>query len=123
MKKVICLVLALLMILSLATAAFAAETKGTIKNDTDRTYKAYQIFSGTQAANSAVLGDIAWGSGINATTFLPELKKIAGFESCTDAASVAAVLASAERLHWRSLSDASDRCRHSGVDQSGVFGL
>ena len=90
-KKILAMVMALMLVLSLATTAFAATT-GTVKNDTNRTYNAYQIFSGTQAEGSAVLGDVAWGTGINPSTFLTELVKIAGFDGCTDAASVAAAL-------------------------------
>lgn len=90
-RKLLAMVLAVIMVMSLETTAFAATT-GTVKNDTNRTYNAYQIFKGTQAEGSAVLGDIAWGTGINPTTFLPALKEISVFESCTDAASVAEAL-------------------------------
>ena len=90
-RKLLAMVLALMMVMSLATIAFAATT-GTVKNDTDRTYKAYQIFSGTQADGSAVLGDIVWGNGINAEAFLTELKKIEAFKDCETAADVAAAL-------------------------------
>ena len=90
-KKILAMVMALMLVLSLATTAFAATT-GTVTNDTDRTYKAYQIFTGTQAEGSAALGDVAWGTGINSDAFLLALKDIAGFENCNDAASVADVL-------------------------------
>ena len=90
-KKILAMVMALMLVLSLATTAFAATT-GTVKNDTNRTYKAYQIFTGTQAEGSAALGDVAWGTGINSDAFLLALKDIAGFENCNDAASVADVL-------------------------------
>ena len=90
-KRLFAMLLSVIMVLSVATTAFAATT-GTVKNDTDRTYNAYQIFSGTQAEDSAFLGDIAWGTGINPDTFLSALKGIVGFENCTDAASVAAAL-------------------------------
>ena len=97
MKRIASFLLALVMILGLATTAFAAETKGTIENGTTRTYKAYQIFSGTQAANSAVLGDIAWGDGINSADFLAALKTLkvgeaTPFASCTTPEAVANVL-------------------------------
>ncbi len=91
MRKLLAMVLAFMMVMSLATTAFAATT-GTVRNDTDRTYNAYQIFSGTQATDSAVLGDIAWGTGINAEAFLTELQKIEVFKDCETAADVAAAL-------------------------------
>ncbi len=97
MKRLFTIALAIMMVMSLATTAFAAETEGTIVNGTSRTYKAYQIFSGTQASGSAVLGDIAWGSGINSTDFLAALKTLkvgnaTPFASCATADDVANVL-------------------------------
>lgn len=97
MKRLFAILLALIMIMSLAITAFADETKGTIVNSTTRTYDAYQIFTGTQAEGNAVLGDIDWGNGINSNAFLTELKTLrvgesTPFATCTDAASVAAVL-------------------------------
>ena len=96
-KRILAMVLAVIMVMSLATTAFAAETTGTIENGTSRTYKAYQIFSGTQASTSAVLGDIAWGSGINSAEFLAALKTLVvadatPFASCETADDVANVL-------------------------------
>ena len=96
MRRLFAMVLAVMMVLSLETTAFAATT-GTVKNDTDRAYKAYQIFSGTQAADSTALGDIAWGTGIDVETFLPALKALkinesAHFASCETPADVAAAL-------------------------------
>ena len=92
-KKLLAMAMVIMMILSLAISALAATT-GTVQNDTDRTYKAYQIFSGTQAEDSAVLGDVVWGSGIDDETFLAALKENDLFEACVTAADVAAVLES-----------------------------
>lgn len=100
-RRIFTLALAIMMIMALAIPAFASTT-GTVVNDTTRAYKAYQIFSGTQANGDAVLGDIAWGSGINSADFLAALKasddfKVDGtniFASCTTAADVAEVLKS-----------------------------
>ena len=62
MKKVFSLVLALIMVLSLATTAFAVEL--TIAGEkTGHTYEAYQIFSGDINA-SGVMTNIVWGNGI-----------------------------------------------------------
>lgn len=97
-KKLASLMLALVMVLSLATTVFAAN----VSNATNHSYSAYQIFSGTQADSSVPLGDVEWGSGINGSTFLAELKTDSRlnvgensaniFSSCTTAVDVAAVL-------------------------------
>ena len=97
-KKLASLVLAVVMILALATTAFAATT---VDNKTDHPYKAYQIFSGTQASGSSELGDIEWGSGVNGETLLTALKaddrfKVGGtniFANAENANDVAKVLA------------------------------
>ena len=69
-KKLASLLLALVMVLSLATTAFAAETYSiTINNSAEgHTYEAYQIFTGDLATNEAgnkVLSNIVWGSGVS----------------------------------------------------------
>ncbi len=96
LKKLASLLLAVVMVLGLASTAFAAD----VTNGTDHSYNAYQIFSGTQAENSVPLGDAEWGSGINGAAFLAELKTdtrfVTGganiFASCTTALDVATVL-------------------------------
>lgn len=95
-KKLAGLLLALCMILCLTVNAFAAN----VTNDTDHSYNAYQIFSGTQAEDAVPLGDVVWGTGIDGEAFLAELKTDARFTveeanifaTCTTAADVAAVL-------------------------------
>ena len=69
-KKLASLLLALVMALSLAVTAFAAETYSiTINNSAEgHTYEAYQIFTGDLATNDAgnkVLSNIVWGSGVS----------------------------------------------------------
>lgn len=94
-KKLASLLLALVMVMSLAATAFAATV--TLPSDeilANHTFTAYQIFSGRE--ENGVLSDIQWGSGINSANFLAALKADAThgslFASCTDAAGVAAVL-------------------------------
>lgn len=92
-KKLLALLMAVLMVMGLATTAMA----GSITNETDRVYHAYQIFKGTQANNSVQLGDVEWGTGINSEAFLAALKnsdsfKVDGknvFDECTTAQDVA----------------------------------
>lgn len=67
MKKLFALLLALVMILSLATTAFAAETTYTLTLEDAQeghTYTAYQIFAGD--LNESTLSNIVWGSGVTA---------------------------------------------------------
>lgn len=70
MKKVISLVLCLMLVMSLATSAFAAE----VDNQTSHSYLAYQIFTGTQAAGGAELGKVEWGNGVDGDELLAALK-------------------------------------------------
>ena len=96
LKKLASFLLVLVMVLSVTTTAFAAN----VSNETNHSYNAYQIFSGTQADNSVPLGDAAWGTGINGAAFLAELKTDTRlvkdgkniFADCTTALDVAAVL-------------------------------
>lgn len=97
-KKLASLLLALLMVFSLAAAASAA----TVTNQTSHSYAAYRIFSGTQAENSVPLGDVEWGEGVDGAALLTALKGDSRFNvgnddanifaSCTTALDVAEVL-------------------------------
>ena len=104
MKKFLAMLLAIMMVLAMVGSASAA----TVINNTDHPYKAYQIFSGTQAEGSTILGDIEWGDGVNSTAVVtalqadttvvgtdPDQKTVAAlFVDVTDASAVAAILAS-----------------------------
>lgn len=71
----------------------AAET---VSNDTNHAYKAYQIFSGTQAADETggILGQVVWGNAVNEETIKDALNADNDFNSTQgDAAKVAAALA------------------------------
>ena len=83
-KKLASLLLVLVMVFALATTAFAAD----VTNNTNHSYNAYQIFSGTQADSSVPLGDVEWGSGINSAAFLAELKTDSRFNVGTDGANI-----------------------------------
>ena len=96
MNKLLALVLAMVMVLGLATVASAATV--TIPSDgilKDHTFTAYQIFSGRE--EGGILSDVQWGSGIKSADFLNALKALGSddnkpFADCTDAAAVAKVL-------------------------------
>ncbi len=92
-KKLASLLLMLVMIISLATPAFAATV--TLPSDTiltGHTFTAYQVFSGRE--EGGVLSDIQWGTGIDSEAFLAALKGIeeSPFAGCATATDVAAVL-------------------------------
>lgn len=109
MKKISSLLLVLVLVLSLAAPAFAAEV--TVPTMEGHTFTAYQIFTGTQAESETALGDVQWGNGINADAFLAALKNEATafnvtvtnedgstttaniFANCATAADVAAAMA------------------------------
>lgn len=67
-KKFFAVLIALVMSISMATTAFAADTYSiTINNsNTGHTYEAYQIFSGSLSKNG-VLSDIQWGYSVSDT--------------------------------------------------------
>lgn len=83
-KKLASLLLALLMVFSLAAAASAA----TVTNQTSHSYAAYRIFSGTQAENSVPLGDVKWGDGVSGDALLTALKRDSRFNVGTDHANI-----------------------------------
>lgn len=78
MKKVVAMALAMVMMLAMAITASAANV--TIKDDKNtglldgHTFKAYQVFKGTQSTEASNLGDIVWGGGINKENFLDKLQ-------------------------------------------------
>ena len=78
MKKVrtlFALVLAVATVLAMSATAFAApESKAA--DLTGHTYKAYQIFAGTQAADDTTgkLGNVTWGTGVDGAALLADLK-------------------------------------------------
>ena len=89
----------------MAMSAFADYTvtfeKKSGSNDTAKhTYEAYQVFKGDMSGTGAdaVLSNIDWGTGVNATNLLSALKTSTAFGTsspfadCTDAASVAKVI-------------------------------
>lgn len=94
-RKLASLLLALVMVFTLATTAFAATvtvpSDGILKN---HTFTAYQIFSGRE--ENSILSDVQWGDGINSDAFLAALKDDTTYGSlfadCADAAAVAEVL-------------------------------
>ena len=111
-KRLGAVLLAMAMAVSvLCTGALAAETTYSITVKpavSGHTYEAYQVFTGTVATGEGknkVLSDIQWSSDLkttdNTTTLLNAVKAITvgesdkPFQSCTNAADVAAVLSKA----------------------------
>lgn len=93
-KRLASLLLALTLVFALAATAGAATVTvpgGILEG---HSFTAYQVFSGRE--EGGILSDIQWGSGIKSDAFLAALKADttygSSFATCTDAASVAAVL-------------------------------
>lgn len=102
-KKIVSLLLALMMVLGLATTALAANDEETGKNImvtveeeslNGHTFTAYRIFSGKLEKGTLV--GVDWAEGINSANFLNALKSDATygtmFKGCATAADVAKVL-------------------------------
>lgn len=70
MKKLFALVLALALCFSLAIPAMAAN----VVNETTHSYKAYQIFTGTQDVGKSELGNVDWGNGVDPVGLIAALK-------------------------------------------------
>ncbi|MGN0704961.1 MAG: SpaH/EbpB family LPXTG-anchored major pilin, partial [Lentihominibacter sp.] len=89
------LVMVLGMSVGTTVTAFAANNTAhtiTITNDkSGHTYSAYQVFAGD--ISKGKLTNIVWGSGVDGANLLTELNKNTAFASCTDAESVADVVA------------------------------
>lgn len=90
-RRLLAVVLTVIMVMSLATTAFAAEDDGytiTINGTAGHTYEVYQIFTGDLSGN--VLSNIVWGDGVSADgqTALGDAATVA--ESITDAKAFAA---------------------------------
>lgn len=68
MKKILSIVSAAVMTLAMATTAFAGngQIKVTTSETTERTFKAYQIVTGTYSGGT--LSDVQWGSAISTAT-------------------------------------------------------
>ena len=91
MRKFFAMILAIVMVMSLATTAFADDGNGytiTINGTAGHTYEVYQIFTGDLSGN--VLSNIVWGNGVSAAgqTALGTAATVA--EGITDAKAFAA---------------------------------
>lgn len=107
LKRIFSLMIAVVMVLAMGVTVSAdATTQHTITinnnvaNDNEsHVYEAYQIFVGTltESNNSQILTDIDWGTGVNGSDLLAELKTdstlASYFTEATDAAGVAEALA------------------------------
>ena len=91
-KTLLATLLALTMLCALALPVWAAN-----EDISGHDFKAYQVFSGKVAAKSDEpdklrLSDINWGSGVDGTALLNDVKNISGFGNVTSAADVAKIL-------------------------------
>lgn len=78
-KKLAGLLLAVIMTLAMCMTVMAADNDYTITIDgtgKGHTYEAYQIFSGKYDASKENLSDIDWGTGVNSSDLLTELRSL-----------------------------------------------
>lgn len=98
MREIASLMLVMAMVLAtfIPVNAEAEERSGeTMADVSDHTFRAYQIFTGTQDETQeyAKLGNVNWGAGVNYTALLEELKATGDkFDKCATAFDVAEVL-------------------------------
>lgn len=99
-RRILAIILALMMVASLAVTVFAAEEHSHVITIVNRnegySYNAYQIFDG-DLGSDGVLSNIQWGAGVDGTALLNELKGNAAFATCKSAKEVAAILAGAPK--------------------------
>ena len=99
-RSILALTLALVLVLAMGTAAFAANTTEhpiTIMNtQASHTYTAYQVFAGDVKTleGKTVLTNISWGAGVDGDALLTALKKSNNdvYGACANAEDVANVL-------------------------------
>ena len=99
-RSILALTLALVLVLAMGTAAFAANTTEhtiTIMNtQASHTYTAYQVFVGDVKTleGKTVLTNISWGAGVDGDALLTALKKSNNdvYGACANAEDVANVL-------------------------------
>ena len=106
-KRMMAAALAIAMLCVMAVPAFAATV--TDNGPSGHTYTAYQIFTGTQQENKTELGNVQWGSGINAEAFYTALKNsgIAAFATLPDYAETTSAAAAAKAME-AIISDSTD---------------
>lgn len=104
MRKILSLLLAIVMVMGLATTAFAANQHNhTITiNDSNggHTYRAYQVFKGEfkddetagTEETKGFLSNVEWGDGVNGEALLAELQTLDAYRACKSAQDVAEVL-------------------------------
>lgn len=95
-KRITGLFLVMVMVFAMTGSVMAANVTvpgGILEG---HTYKAYQVFKGTQGENEDALGDAEWGTGIEEAGFLAELKSndvtAVTFTACETALDVATAL-------------------------------
>ena len=94
MKKLASVLLILAMIFTMSATAFAGNSNThtiTITNDkSGHTYTAYQVFAGDY--HDGKLSNSTWGSGVEGSELLTDLKKMTAYADCSTAEAVADVL-------------------------------
>ena len=129
--KIMALVVAMVMVLSMGITAFAAKDTTheiTIASDAtqkeNHSYKAYQVFVGTYDTTSKQLQNFDWGTGVDSAALLTELKTTdtsSPYYGCDTAAKVAAVLngKADDSAEAKAFAEAVSKHLATGVDSTG----
>lgn len=102
MKKILAILMAALLMLTLAAGVWAADTDHTITiTNPDaaepHSYTAYQVFAGDYDAESGALSNVAWGSGVDAEGLAAYLRaEVPAFAGCETAPQFVSVLTTFE---------------------------
>ena len=130
-RKIMALVVAMVMVLSMGITAFAAKDTTheiTIASDAtqkeNHSYKAYQVFVGTYDTTSKQLQNFDWGTGVDSAALLTELKTTdtsSPYYGCDTAAKVAAVLngKADDSAEAKAFAEAVSKHLATGVDSTG----
>lgn len=102
MKKIFALALTVIMVLGLATTAFAADTENTVEISvvssasgtpvTGHTYEVYQIFTGTVATDGKTLSDIVIGKNVEGRTVNDVMALLEGKSDAEAAAALKTII-------------------------------
>ncbi len=118
MKKLASLLLALVMVFSLAATGFAAEDTYSITIKEDKsgyTYQAYQVFTGTLSEDGKTLSDIEWGSGVDTANADMESRIAQTNEAC------ARLIQGAEQEAFARIQAADQQCAQKVADTDAVI--
>lgn len=87
MRRILSIMLATMMVMAMGITASAGTITITNNQADELTYEAYQVIKGDVVTENGktTFSNVEWGTGVDEVKFLPELNKVAGFESVKNA--------------------------------------